>query len=59
MEEATKVLKEFNEESRGIASIESGVLAKGLADLVSGQIGGRPQVRGSGRGAPSGSAARY
>lgn len=59
LEESARVLKEFNQESQGIAQIESGVLAKGLADLVSGQIGGRPQVRGAGRGAPSGSAARY
>lgn len=56
LEESAKVLKEFNQESQGIASIESGVLAKGLADLVSGQIGGRPQVAGAVRGF---SGARY
>lgn len=58
LEEATKVLKEFNQQATGIAQVESGVLLKAMADLISGQIGG-VNMAGRAMTAGSGSAARY
>ncbi len=59
LEENAKVERERTQVISGILSIENSTLTKAIADMVSGEIGGRPQVRGAGRGAPNGSAARY
>jgi 3D (Asp-Asp-Asp) domain-containing protein len=54
-----KALDEYTKIASSENAIAAATFAKALADMVSGQLGGRPQVAGAGRGVPSGSAARY
>jgi TP901 family phage tail tape measure protein len=58
LREATKALTEFTTAGNNIAQVESGSLAKSLADMVSGQIAG-VNYQGRRMTAGAGSAARY
>jgi TP901 family phage tail tape measure protein len=59
LKESNKLLDEFNKASAGLLATENASLIKTLTDMMNGQIGGRPQAYGAGRGAFAGGAARY
>jgi TP901 family phage tail tape measure protein len=58
LKESTKALNEFTQAGNGIAQVESGSLAKSLADTISGQIAG-VNYQGRKLTAGAGTAARY